>query len=357
MNTLDLAHEDNEAQSTFKSLSLYEKRVKKMKQVIATGDALLRFTETLPHHAYHKICQKIGDKVYLSTTLATTDLTGINYYRQRRPPLYSGRKNTRAKRIAMMFEFKQQQIQPGKTGYCFPHGFYAKTDYNFSRKNKPKSRDTHFFPSAHYPNINQTKNKTILHHRYKLTKEFVQLRNKISIISPNFDYRTVAKKTTIADLKAINMALTTLRKNGDKETRLEFNEIFFLPTSSPIGICVTDEGNANDRIVAFLSSHALEHESNIRLPVMCNSILETTNGEIKEYTTIDFFDDIKSNQVSYQRLAKDIANFKEITYNSVLRLFIQEYERLNLTPINRQPQQEAHEREEFHNLICISSLN
>ena len=69
-----------------------KKRVKKMKQVIATGDALLRFTETLPHHAYHKICQKIGDKVYLSTTLATTDLTGINYYRQRRPPLYSGRK-------------------------------------------------------------------------------------------------------------------------------------------------------------------------------------------------------------------------------------------------------------------------
>ena len=90
-------------------------------------------------------------------------------------------------------------------------------------KNKPKSRDTHFFPSAHYPNINQTKNKTILHHRYEL--EFVQLRNKILNHQSDFDYRTVAK-TTIADLKAINMALTTLRQNGDKETRLEFNEIF-----------------------------------------------------------------------------------------------------------------------------------
>ncbi len=354
MNLLDTKHDDNETRREFEALSIKESRVKKTKQVIATGNALLRFTETLPHHAYHKINQKIESKTYLSTTLATTDLTGINYYRQRRPPLYSGRKNTRAKKIAMIFDFKEQQIQPNKTGYCFPHGFYAKTDYNFSRKNKPKSRDTHFFPSAHYQTSIRNTNKTISSHRYKLLKEFTQLRKKIEDISPNFNYHTVATKTSITDLRRINQALTKLRQNGDKETRLEFNEIFFLPTSSPIGICITDEGNANDRIIAFLSSHALEHESNIRLPVIYHSSCEKTKSELKEYTTLDFFNDITSNQVSYYKLAKDIANFNEATYSSVLVFLIQEYQRLNLTPINHDnPQQEEHEREQFHNLICI----
>jgi hypothetical protein len=349
----DIAHEDKETQRAFETMSVKERRVKKAKQVIASSNALLRFTETLPHHAYHKINGKINRKNYLSTTLATTDLAGINYYRQRRPALYSGKRNTRAKKIAMLFDFKEQHIQPSKTGYCFPHGFYAKTDYNFSRKkNKPKSRDTHFFPSAHYPS--QTSDKSILHHRFKLTKEFTQLRKKIEDISPNFNYHTVSTKTSITDLRRINQALSKLRQNGDNETRLEFNEIFFLPTSTPIGICVTDEGDANDRIIAFLSAHALELESNIQLPVICHSSSEKTSSDIKEYTAIDFFNDIRSNQVSYHKLAKDIANFKENTYSSVIKLLTREYQRLHLTPItNDNPQQEDHEREKFHHLICM----
>ena len=62
MNLLDTKHDENETRREFEALPIKESRVKKTKQVIATGNALLRFTETLPHHAYHKINQKIESR-------------------------------------------------------------------------------------------------------------------------------------------------------------------------------------------------------------------------------------------------------------------------------------------------------